>query len=364
MIADSQFDTKPLASMNDIDLHPGCKLPPALPADPEAITDTTYVTCKLTLSMMVRKIISSLFGTTPLTYDAIMKFDAQVREKYDSFPSGIKHAFGKREGGPTLGVQRLGLKVIMCHALIIIHRPFLYRSFRDARYIPSREKCLEAAHQVLELFHDYRNNLDYVEYAWYALGALHAFHAGTVVGLRCYLEPLTCDERDWVTIEKARAEFAKLANLDGWSKLGEKGSKVFGILIRKALEKKAILESALGTDGVTIGPSGHSFEPRNQGYDNTVETSVPVSIPTAETTTSSSGAPSVISQYSTPLFGTTNQYDVNPLTNPALHAEAFNPAQLQGVGMPGIVAFDSSPGQGSWDALFPKSMNLVCCCDL
>jgi len=201
MISDAPFDTKPLASMNDCDLRPGCKMPPPRPANPESLTDTTYATCKLALAMVVRKIISSLFGLTPPSYDTIMKFDAEVRQIYDSFPSGMKRSSEmNREGGVTLSVQRLGLKVITNHTLVILHRPFLYRSFRDARYVPSREKCLDAAHEVLQLFHEYRNNLDYIEYSWYALGALHAFHAGTVVGLRCYLEPLTCDERDCIAV--------------------------------------------------------------------------------------------------------------------------------------------------------------------
>src|SRR5947207_12784179 len=135
MISDAQFDTKPLASMNDCDLRPGCKMPPPRPANPESLTDTTYATCKLALAMVVRKIISSLFGLTPPSYDTIMKFDAEVRQIYDSFPSGMKRSSEmNREGGVTLSVQRLGLKVITNHTLVILHRPFLYRSFRDARY--------------------------------------------------------------------------------------------------------------------------------------------------------------------------------------------------------------------------------------
>ena len=260
MISDSQFDTKPLASMNDSDLRPGCKLPPPKPSNPELLTDTSYATCKLALAIVVRKIISSLFGLTPPSYDTIVKFDAEVRQIYDSFPSGMKRSIEmNRDGGLTLRVQRLGLRVITNHTLVILHRPFLYRSFRDARYVPSREKCLDAAHEVLQLFHEHRNNPDYCEYSWYALGALHAFHAGTVVGLRCYLEPLTCDKRDWVAVEQAVVEFEKIQKVDGWGKLGEKATKVFGILMRKASERKAILEGDLGTNGVTIGAQ-HSLD--------------------------------------------------------------------------------------------------------
>src|SRR5271155_1230778 len=99
MISDTQFDTKPLASMNDADLRPGCKIPPTIPADPEAITDTTYSTCKFKLSLLVRKIMSSLFGLTPPSYDQIMKLDSELRETYASFPSGIK--YGLTRHGPT-----------------------------------------------------------------------------------------------------------------------------------------------------------------------------------------------------------------------------------------------------------------------
>src|SRR5437762_12455616 len=69
MISDAQFDTKPLASMNDCDLRPGCKMPPPRPANPESLTDTTYATCKLAFAIVVRNIMSSLFGLTLFSYD-------------------------------------------------------------------------------------------------------------------------------------------------------------------------------------------------------------------------------------------------------------------------------------------------------
>jgi hypothetical protein len=357
MISDTQFDTKPLAAMNDADFRPGCKLPPPRPSNSEEITDTTYSTCKLALTMKIRKIIASLFGIKPPGYDTIMKLDAEVRQTYDSFPSRMRYTPGqpKPAGGLIECVQSLGLTVIMNHALVILHRPFLHKSFRNARYIPSREKCLEASHQVLGLFHEYRSNLDYTEYSWYAMGALHAFHAGTVVGLRCYLEPLTCSERDWRAVEVARSEFEKVSQTDGWSKLGDKATKVFSILIKKAVEKKAILEGALGQTGIHIGTTGQSFDsPSGLG---TVG-GLPFT-PTLDNS-STSGSTGFTPQYTGSLFPIfSNQFDPNPLTNPHLTSEAFNPAGLQGAGMPGVVSNDSSPGQENWDALWPKGMNMV-----
>jgi len=46
------------------------------------------------------------------------------------------------------------------------------------------------------------------------------------------------------------------------------------------------------------------------------------------------------------------------LTNPNIRREPFNPAMLQGAGMPGVVSSDSSPDQANWDAFWPKGMNL------
>src|SRR2546423_6860864 len=89
MIADTQFDTKTLASINDCDFNPG---KPVVPADPEQITDTTYTVCKLKLTMMIRKIISSLFGIKPPSYDTILEMDTEIRELYDGFPTDIKYA--------------------------------------------------------------------------------------------------------------------------------------------------------------------------------------------------------------------------------------------------------------------------------
>ena len=378
MISDTQFDTKPLASMYDSDLRPGCKLPPPLPPDPEQITDTTYARCKYMLAVKIRQVISSLFGLHPPSYDTIMKFDQEIRDTYDKFPEAIKYRPDFKAGGVTLCVQRLGLKIIMNHALVILHRPFLHRSFRNQRYLPSREKCLDAAHVVIELFLEYRNNLEYVEYSWYALGSLHAFHAGTVVGLRCYLEPLTCDQRDWVAIDQVRTEFEKIQYVDGWNKFGEKATKVSTILIRKALEKKAILEGALGVNGITIGPSSttpQAQQPAQQqqqrqqtpldrvspgGSSEQTDFTTPLfSTASFSSDSGSTGVPSY--RRPPPIPGTSAQYVVNPLTNPNLQSATptFEPRQLQGVGMPGVVSTDSSPEQNNWDTFWPKSMNLV-----
>lgn len=359
MITDSQYDTKPLASMNDTDLRPNCKIPVS---NPMFITDTTYATCKLALSVMVRKIISSVFGITPPSYDTIMKFDAEVRDLYDSFPTEMKHSPGNHEGEITLRVKRIAIKAIMCHTLVILHRPFLQRSTRDSKYVPSREKCMDAAHEILELFDERRDNPDYNEYSWVAAGALHAFHAGTVVGLRCYLEPLSCDERDWIALKKACVEFENLIQVDGWNTLGEKATKVFGILIRKALEKKALLESSLGVNGITIGATGGQPQPQQtqsfvegssgaMTYDRTQGAG-------AFLETRGTASTGLTPLYSGPLFGV-NQFDLNPLTNPRIGGTSFSPTRLQGAGMPGVVASDSSPDQSNWDFLWPKGMNLV-----
>ena len=305
--------------------------------------------------------MSSLFGLTPASYDQIMKLDAELHATYAEFPSGIKYGPTQRPRTVTLCVQALGLRVVLNHSIVILHRPFLYRSFRDARYVVSREKCIEAAHQVLELFHEYRTNLDYIEYSWHAMGALHAFHAGTVVGLRCYLEPLTCDERDWVAVERAWREFEKISKVDEWSKLGEKATKVFGILLRKALEKKAILEGTLGSDGVTIGATGQGGFQNSPlgggaaggGFDANL------GMPSYSIDTGSSGSTGYEYSSTPSLFGTSNQFDPNPLTNPALHSADYSPSRLMGAGMPGVVASDSSPDQANWDAFWPKGMNLV-----
>ena len=372
MIADTQFDTKPLASINDCDFNLGKPIVPS--PDPEQITDTTYTVCKLKLTMMIRKIISSLFGIKPPSYDTILEMDTEIRELYDGFPTDMKYpapAIG-RGVNLTLAVQRMGCKVIMSHALVILHRPFLHRSFRNPRYVPSREKCMDAAHVVLELFHEYRTNQDYLEYSWYGICALHAFHAGTVVGLRCYLEPLSCDQRDWIALDKVRQEFDNISHLDGWGKLGEKGSKVFGILIKKALEKKAILEGSLGGTAVHIGlgsspqnvvnaPATGQSQSHSQSFSGQpslatgFDSALSFSTPSADN--SISGSTGWTPQYSGSLFP--NQYDPNPLTNPALHSEVYNGSILQGAGMPGLVSTESSPDQTNWDAFWPKGMNLV-----
>jgi hypothetical protein len=352
MIADSQFDTKPLAQMNDNDFKPGCKIPP--PPKNGELTDTTYATCKYQLAMLIRRIISSLFGLKMPSYEVIMKIDSEVRNCYESFPQKLKWVKGLRDGDKTLSVQRIGLKVIRSHALVILHRPFLHRSFQNPRYVPSREKCVEAAHEVLELFHEYRDNIEYVEYSWYTLGMLHAFHAGTIVGLRCYLEPLSCSERDWIAIEKARAEFAKVAQGEVFAKLGEKAVKVFGILIKKALEKKAILESF--GNNVNIGATGAFDSTPSTSNSTQAELSSgslrALSFSTPDMNSSSSGSTGFTPLYSGPLFPSFDSASsISGADDPA--------SKFINMGMPGLITTDSSPEQNNWDQFLPKGTNLV-----
>jgi hypothetical protein len=135
-----------------------------------------------------------------------------------------------------------------------------------------------------------------------------------------------------------------------------KATKVFSILIKKAIEKKAILEGALGQSGIHIGTSGQSFDsPGGSGFGSIGGMPFTPSLDTSST----SGSTGFTPQYTGSLFPIANQFDPNPLTNPHLTSEAFNPAGLQGAGMPGVVANDSSPDQENWDALWPKGMNLV-----
>ena len=365
MISDTQFDTKPLAPLNDADLRPGVKVLPSY-RDANIVTDTTYATAKYRLSIITRKIISSLFGIKPPSYDTILKLDVEVRREYDSIPDCLRYQAIQgsvpvhQASSVELAMQRIGLNILANHNLLILHRPFLYRSFGDTRYIPSREKCVEAAHQILKLFDDYRNAPQYREYSWNAIGALNAFHAGTVVALRCYLEPLTCSQGDWDAVEHIRAEFLKIAHgqSPGWTKLGEKGSKVFSILRQKALEKRAILGGPFGTKGAIIGPSPTvpaAPAPTDSGF----SASRPLNFTSSMDGSSSSTG--VTPQYSgQPLFGTTNQFDMNPLTNPGLQSDPFRTSSmLLGAGMPGVAATDSSPEQPDWDIFWPKGTNLV-----
>src|SRR5579859_7803326 len=88
MISDSQFDTKPLSPLNDADLKPGYS-PPSYPPGPH-LKDTTYATCKLALSHLLRRLMASLFGITPPSYDQILQFDADVRATYAGFPASMQ----------------------------------------------------------------------------------------------------------------------------------------------------------------------------------------------------------------------------------------------------------------------------------
>ena len=82
-------------------------------------------------------------------------------------------------------------------------------------------------------------------------------------------------------------------------------------------------------------------------------------MPSYSIDTSSSGSTGYEYSSVPSLFGAPNQFDPNPLTNPALNSGDYSPSRLMGAGMPGVVASDSSPDQANWDAFWPKGMNLV-----
>jgi len=121
----------------------------------ETPTISTYVRVLVELAALMPGLAD---GLGPLTkrkprreqYEHILRVDRKMRAIVNNIPSFMLRSDKVKEAQiPWLGIARRSLAITAAEKIIMIHRPFLFRSFHDTTYSHSRRTCVAAAMTIL-----------------------------------------------------------------------------------------------------------------------------------------------------------------------------------------------------------------------
>lgn len=145
-ISPTQFSTDPPMNADDHDLQ---NKPFSIP------TITTYIRVLVTLAELMPQLVNGLGpmkARKPIRqqYEHILHIDLKMRAVVKDIPSFLlRPDKDKEERIPWLGIARRSLAITAAEKIIMIHRPFLFRSFRDQTYKYTRRTCVAAAMTIL-----------------------------------------------------------------------------------------------------------------------------------------------------------------------------------------------------------------------
>lgn len=118
-------------------------------------TISTYVRVLVELAALMPGLAD---GLGPMTkrkprreqYEHVLRIDQKMRAIVNSIPPFLLRADQAKEAQiPWLGIARRSLAITAAEKIIMIHRPFLFRSFHDPTYSHSRRTCVAAAMTIL-----------------------------------------------------------------------------------------------------------------------------------------------------------------------------------------------------------------------
>ncbi|KAF9455930.1 fungal-specific transcription factor domain-containing protein [Collybia nuda] len=142
----SQNHTGYPANVDDIDLvegHPVKSRPPA------EYTEMTSLICRLRFVEMYRQVVD--YMQAPTGYTFITDMDLKISQFISELPSYFRSS--DREDRITPGSIK-GLEMTLCLIMgetrrLRLHRPFLFRGYKERKYVKSREQCVHSAKAIL-----------------------------------------------------------------------------------------------------------------------------------------------------------------------------------------------------------------------
>ncbi|KAJ7204411.1 fungal-specific transcription factor domain-containing protein [Mycena pura] len=143
----SQNHTGFPANINDDDLSDERPFAPqpahTYTASPMTVQEMTFSLCRLRFVELYRQIIDNML--TPSGYSFVLDMDRKISGTILDLPA---HFFGP---GPTVKSFELTLALIMGETRRLrLHRPYLFRGYRERKYLPSRIQCVESATAILD----------------------------------------------------------------------------------------------------------------------------------------------------------------------------------------------------------------------
>ncbi|KAF8215783.1 fungal-specific transcription factor domain-containing protein [Mycena galopus ATCC 62051] len=136
----SQNHTGFPANINDCDLVDG---QPFVPQPPHTYTEITFSLCRLRFVELYRQIVDNT--QAPTGYGFVLDMDRKISCAILELPS---HFLGP---GPAVKGFELTLALIMGETRRLrLHRPFLFRGYKDPKYVESRIQCVNSATAILD----------------------------------------------------------------------------------------------------------------------------------------------------------------------------------------------------------------------
>ncbi|KAK1225842.1 hypothetical protein PQX77_011203 [Marasmius sp. AFHP31] len=177
----SQNGTGYPANINDVDLVDG---QPLKQVPSSQYTEMTYSLTRFRFVEIYRQIVDNM--ENPTGYGFIVDTDARLR---DMLEVELPASFQVQEGSPKeaaahslRGVKRMEYNI----ALIMgetrrmrLHRPFLFRGYKDRKYSKSKEQCIASARAVLEILKSDPEQAGHL-LKWYMI-MFHGFAAAVVL---------------------------------------------------------------------------------------------------------------------------------------------------------------------------------------
>ncbi|KAJ5479297.1 hypothetical protein N7530_004806 [Penicillium desertorum] len=118
-------------------------------------TISTYIRVLVNLAQLMPGLVDGLGpmkSRKPMReqYEHILHIDQKMRGIVKAIPPFLLRADKAKEAQiPWLAIARRSLAITAAEKIIMIHRPFLFRSFNDQTYIYSRRTCVAAAMTIL-----------------------------------------------------------------------------------------------------------------------------------------------------------------------------------------------------------------------
>ena len=152
MIKESQTDAAEPRNLIDDDFDEDMDELPASRPDTD-LTPMLYVIVKNRIKSVFGMISDLTTSKGVISYAEIMRLDKVLHDAHDAIPPGLQMRPIARSllDNPTTVMRRIYLALIINKAQCILHRKYLVAAHSDSQYSYSRQSCIDAALQTLQL---------------------------------------------------------------------------------------------------------------------------------------------------------------------------------------------------------------------
>ncbi|KAM0786827.1 hypothetical protein ACM66B_002256 [Microbotryomycetes sp. NB124-2] len=115
-------------------------------------TESSFIIFKIRFTILYRELIDHLITHAPAQYSFVLNMDKRLVKLMDSLPDHFRdpHALPE-DSDPNLVKECILLGLMGETRLLRLHRPYLTRGFKDAKFAPSKDRCVHSARNILTL---------------------------------------------------------------------------------------------------------------------------------------------------------------------------------------------------------------------